>query len=493
MNTDDTAQLQSLLLNPRESLDVELKQWLDPGTAEGTAKIAKACMALRNNNGGALVIGIQNDGTPDLPNRPAEFRMAFHQDAIQSIVGKYSSAQFEVTVQFIQREGQEYPVIRVPAGVTTPVACKADLKGANGEVLLKAGTVYVRTLNSNHAVSSAPAGWKDWDAVTKNCFDNREADIGAFLRRHLSGVDLVKLGDLIRGGQSSPPVASDPERQVPVLPPILEPCARTTSTATALERVNDWMSEGFMQFSAQCRQRQIQVPEKLGTLEGGFIIDGKIDPHKANQKFLNQLFPSMPHLSGWPFWLDSRFASFERDQPYVIEGGWEALLYEPKADMVGPHLDFWRIEPAGRFYHLRGLEDDMARARDSRGPEPFTVLDFLLATSRVTEMIAIGLSFTAALGADPQTTSLAYSFRWRNLAGRALTCWVDPTRFFRAAAVAHQNEIVTTATVPLETPRAAIAPLVFDVTEPLFALFGGMQFQKSVIEGIVQDVVQRRL
>ena len=45
-------ELKALVRNPREKLDVEIKQSIDPSTPEGIAKIAKACLALRNNDGG---------------------------------------------------------------------------------------------------------------------------------------------------------------------------------------------------------------------------------------------------------------------------------------------------------------------------------------------------------------------------------------------------------------------------------------------------------
>ena len=57
-------ELRDLLDNPRENLGVELKRWIDPNTDEGAAKIAKGCIALRNNNGGLLIIGFKDDGKP---------------------------------------------------------------------------------------------------------------------------------------------------------------------------------------------------------------------------------------------------------------------------------------------------------------------------------------------------------------------------------------------------------------------------------------------
>ena len=82
--------LQSLILNPVESLDVELKPWLALDTPAGKAKLVKACLALRNNNGGCLLVGFQNDGKPD-PNVPSDVRAVYHIDVIQQLLARYAS------------------------------------------------------------------------------------------------------------------------------------------------------------------------------------------------------------------------------------------------------------------------------------------------------------------------------------------------------------------------------------------------------------------
>lgn len=97
--------LMQLLAAPRESLDLELKQWISPKSPEGIAKIAKGCIALRNNNGGRLVIGFKDDGTPDTAGRPTDVRVTFHVDEIQAIVSKYSSELFQIDVQFVDLGG----------------------------------------------------------------------------------------------------------------------------------------------------------------------------------------------------------------------------------------------------------------------------------------------------------------------------------------------------------------------------------------------------
>ena len=102
-------ELRRLLADPRETLDLELKGWIDPSSPEGTAKIARGCIALRNNNGGLLVIGFTNTGLPDLTLLTSNVRETFHPDVVQGIVSKYSAEPFAVEVHFIERDGQELP------------------------------------------------------------------------------------------------------------------------------------------------------------------------------------------------------------------------------------------------------------------------------------------------------------------------------------------------------------------------------------------------
>src|SRR5690242_6442381 len=80
-------QVQALVDRPGETLQIEIKQWIDPATSEGAAKIVKGAFALYNRNGGYLIIGF-NDKTlePDTENAPADVQAVFHQDIIQGLV-----------------------------------------------------------------------------------------------------------------------------------------------------------------------------------------------------------------------------------------------------------------------------------------------------------------------------------------------------------------------------------------------------------------------
>src|SRR5205823_423979 len=75
----------------------------------------------------------------------------------------------------------------VPSGVKTPVAAKSTLK-VSDRTLISTDAVYIRSLMANNTPSTTRATWKDWRSMIEVCFDNREADIGRFLRRHLGSL-----------------------------------------------------------------------------------------------------------------------------------------------------------------------------------------------------------------------------------------------------------------------------------------------------------------
>ena len=159
----DQKRVDELLAHPSESLNVEIKNWIRPGDKAGEAKIVRATLALRNRNGGYLIIGFHDKTLrPELKDRPSDVRELFHVDKVQGLISNYASVAFEVGVAFGQRDGQDYPVIVIPEGVRSPVAAKSDLIDGSGKPLIRYGDVYFRTLAANGTPSTAPARPQDW-------------------------------------------------------------------------------------------------------------------------------------------------------------------------------------------------------------------------------------------------------------------------------------------------------------------------------------------
>ena len=456
-------QLRRLLEDPRETLDVELKGWIDPKTEDGIAKIAKGCLALRNANGGTLIIGFKDDGTPDDNIPPFDVATAFHIDNLQRIVGQFSSEPFGIEVQFGQRDAKIYPVISIPPGVRTPVAARKD-HGPQGKPLIKDHAVYVRSLSSNSTVSSSEARRGDWDRLVQICLDNREADIGSFVRRHLSGLDLNRLSPVF----SSLLASTDPP---------------TGDSAKVV------LETGYDRFKSALVDRVVESPE-VGFREVAVVIDGEFPNFETTLSFLQRLFVAQPLHIGLPAWADTRHFASEFDRPKVFDGAWETLLYVLDGDVQ--HLEFWRINPAmGTFYLLTGLEDDLETP--GRRPERLTQLDFVLQIARVAEIISVAMSFARAMECEPSKAGLNFLFRWRNLKGRRLTSWVQPRRYSHLqGSYTQDDDFETTIKVPLDAPRSAIVTHVESVVRKLFASFGGAEIPTQIIAEIVEESLRIR-
>jgi len=455
------ARVLELIERPGESLATELKRWIDPDTHAGAQKIVRALLALRNHGGGYLVIGFDDlTCQPDEAHAPENVEEVFHVDKIQGLVGKYASESFEIAISFPERANRRYPVISVPAGVKTPVAVKADLWDGQTK-LLAVDDVFVRSLNSSNVPSTTRAGWRDWARIVEVCFENREADVARFIRRHLVSMP----NDMLLALQGAASPAPNIEQELV-----------------------EFLDFSFARSLELLAERSLTRAGK-GWLEMAFIIEGVVPSHSANGNFLNLLRSSNPNYTGWPIWMVSGGGIKSEDRPFVFEGAWEQLLYQ--VDTGWDHMEFMRFEPGGKFYHLRALEDDLGASQ--RAPSPGTALEFALTVLRPAEAIAVAMAFAHSLGCDVETTTLNFAFRWTGLKGRALSSWASPGRYLSARSAARQDAITTYAHIPLSTALDAIALPTATVVQPVFNLFDGFELPQQVIDDLVRRLTERRL
>ena len=179
---------------PRETIQCELKGWIDPTEDRERARIAKTCLAMRNANGGVLLIGVSDSG--EKLSVPEGFEPAanFTQDVIQLIVSSYAARVFDIDVHHHIDSDHHVVAIVIPSGTQSPVTAKRDFAHESGPNI-KLGTIYARTLKSNGTISTAAAAQEDLERITDLCFDNRTADIGKFLRRHLIKENIDSMRD----------------------------------------------------------------------------------------------------------------------------------------------------------------------------------------------------------------------------------------------------------------------------------------------------------
>jgi hypothetical protein len=480
----DPTRVDELVARPSEGLNVEIKTWIKLDEAIGIVKLVRAAFALRNRNGGYLVIGFDDKTLlPDLKNRPSNSRSAFHLDKVQGIISAYASETFEVGVAFGERDGRDYPVIVVPEGVRSPVAAKSDLFSADGKALIKVGDVYFRTLQSNGTASTAVARPQDWPEIVEICFENKEADFGRFLRRQLAGQDLATFAEALRQLGLGEQAATQPTRND-------GGSVLKLMTTGLRERSRALLDEGAERYGRALATRKLKPEEKdlveAGTWSVALVIDPPKTDELPDQKFKSLLGSSNPQYTGWPVWLDSSAFADGSTHPEVTDGAWEALIIS--ADGWSKHLDFERFDPAGKFYLRRNHPDDV-----SDKIKPHTALEPVIVILRVAEAIAVGLSFAKALGWPSEGTRLGFTFQWTKLKGRELQPWANSSVYFSAFGKASDDEVTTYVEIPVDTPVAAIAPSVEKTTRELFVLFNGYRMPGNTVEHWVQRLIERKL
>jgi hypothetical protein len=458
--------IDGLVGNPSESLNVEIKRWIDPTQPAGIEKIVKGMFALRNRDGGFFLVGF-DDVTlaPDVTNEPQNARELFHVDVIQGIISKYASDPFEIEIAWGERDSRQYPIVAVPAGVKVPVAAKRDLKdGADRAVRI--GAVYFRSLASNGTPSTTEARPSDWTDITQICFDNREADVGRFIRRHLAGLDISSLTELVV--QPAPP------------------------TPTLCDRGLKLISRGETRFQEAIKARKLSTDEqemlKYGFWSIGLVIDPPHSDEVPDQEFMTRIASSNPKYTGWPIWLDARTMSNEENRPKVIKGAFEYLVVSISRDLSN-HIDFARLDPIGEFFLHRLLQDDGVPSRIRLGQ----VIDPMLMVLRVAEVIGVSIAFAKALGWMPDQTKLGFAFRWHKLRGRRLNAWANPFSDFLEGGTAHDETIESFVQLSLDTPLSAAPHFVDEATKRLFAAFDGATLPRRTIEDLVKRLFERRL
>ena len=236
--------------------------------------------------------------------------------------------------------------------------------------------------------------------------------------------------------------------------------------------------------------KKLVLPEH-GAWEVAAIIVGDVAEHHTDDNFLNLLASRNPSYTGWPVWLDSRGFQKEESQPYPFQGAWEALIIDLDREWGGRHLDFWRLDPKGRFYLYRALQDDLSRSKQA--PDPLTQIDFTFAILRTAEALAVGLEFAKAMSLSPDDASVMFSFRWSRLKGRTLTAWAHPERLIPSHENKAQDEVTSELLIPVGTPKSALYKYVHQATRPLFEVFSGFALDISVVEDLTNRLLERRL
>lgn len=435
------ADIDDLVREPREALEIEVKEWLDLSDPDHRAVVAKEIIALANHGGGYLVIGFTEgaDGVfrPSIP-RPVDLT-AWSQDAIQAIIARYIDPAIQCRVWHREHPATDnaYPVIAVPGGHRTPVRAKA---GSPDGKRLVANRIYIRRAGPN---SEEPRTTDEWDRFFERIVQNRQAELLDAMRSIMAGV---------------------------------LPRAERPPESTLVDRLCAFTSEAITRWQTLAGTTLDGSPPRFpnGYYDVAFAIDGDFDRKSLSE--LNEIIHSaVRNHSGWPPFLTIGRKPYT---PRPIDGAIECWI-GPDTDGSfdkPAHHDFWRISPQGFLFTRRGYPEDGSY----RGEAPGTTFDITTPTWRLGEAVLEAVYIAQALNA--RDANLLCQARWTCLAGRHLVSHGNPNRSITGGRTIAQDSYEARETVALASLPAALPEFVHAILAPLYQLFDFFDLPKQLVE-----------
>lgn len=319
--------LVDLVDNPRETLEIELKEWLDLSEPRNRAAIAKHICALANHGGGYIVFGFSDDCTPQGATVDLT---SYNHDSISDIALKYLTPPPNCEIHRVTSSlGNDHIVVWVPSAETIPVCARADgPQDQSGRVQgIRVGVHYTRSVGPESTPLNSPELWRP---VIRRCVTNdRQALLGQ-LQRILHGPMTEGEQDVLLNWHTA----------------CRDQFVELVRAATALEWPVDYIGNHY-QFSYMIHHdpnEVLSLPELRDALDKA---------NHATRKLVD---------TGW-----SMFFPFTREaiRPYVtsvVLPDGEADLYEANLmndpDCGAKHPDFWRVTTDGRATLVRPYHED---------------------------------------------------------------------------------------------------------------------------------------
>ncbi len=437
------ARLADLLVDPREDLDFEVKNWLDlQNDNEDKATFAKTVLAIANHGGGFIALGLTEIDAEivEAPGRPVTMDR-YHQDLINGIVQNYCDPSFHCTVHLISnRDNATFPVVIVPGGHRVPI--RARRAGPHGNTIQN-NAIYIRKPGPR---SEVPMNAQDWDNLLAGILHNRRDEMFGQIR------------DLITG--AVPQVTIQEESN----------------------RLNDWIQTSFERW----RSLILPLPADVGPrFEKGFynfsyeiIGDLRQIPPAQIPEVLQR---SVVSHTGWPpFWYPTRAGI----APYPLNDAIECWLggdqQTPIEDRDPAHSDFWRIHPQGLAFLLRGYQEDNAEVQRPGRDNilPGTCLDITSPVWRVGETLLQAESLANNLFEGPATIKFVATFK--GLENRSLIS-VDGRRDVWQRRQSRQDTITLTTHIDAQAIGPNLPEIVLPLLSPLYSLFDFFELPMQLV------------
>ena len=432
--------LQRFIIDPREDLGVEYKNWLDLSANHDKATLAKAAIALANHGGGRIIIGFEENG-PYLSSRqrPADVK-EITQDDVNAAIGRYAEPRFQCDVHYARHPGTgvSHPIITVPGSFAVPIMTKRACEGVFAE-----HRYYIRKPGP---VSQEPLSADEWRNLINRCVRAAREDM-------LESFRLIVTGQV--------------ETQAP--------------TGGTLDQLQAYAADAHHRWEALVAGENGDAPCRFpkGYYEMSFaLVDAQLTNGLTTLKDRMRT-ADQTNLTGWPPFMDIGIRGLS---PRPHEDFLEAWLGGPPEDcerFTGSNTcDYWRASPDGKLYTIRGYDED---ASDGATPAD----GILYVTSPFSE-VAEGLLFAHRLAKTyGEVEQIAVYCRFTGLNGRQM---VTPPWAHTALRQVH-----TSATEAIDlSGQIQVAQIPDTLAEWLHTFFQGF-YEKFYFFPFTIDTVSKQL
>lgn len=428
-------ELLPLVAEPREDLSVEHKGWLDLGSNEHRATIAKAAIALVNHGGGFIVIGLADHGQElQSTAKPADIP-EITQDAVNAAIRRYATPEFHCEMYNVPHpvSGVVHPVIALPGTLTEPVMSKRDCPG-----VIAQNRCYIRKPGPR---SEEPQTGEEWRTLLHRCVRAGRDDMLDAIRSIVSG--RVEL-----------------QRPLP----------------NAVDELRAYCEASYSRFQQVVANEPDASPSRFphGYYELGFSLVG-VQPARTLVELQDRLsYARRIKLTGWTPFLELGTQGWA---PYPYDDFVEAWIGRPVRDdwmSRDPSLcDFWRASRDGKLYTIRGYAEDSLERRS-----PGTLFDINLPIWRVGE----GMLFASRLAEQfDDVEAIAVRCRYAGISDRGLTS-VTGHRIVFGDHVSSTNEILLTGQATPAQIQDNLAEFLHQLLSPLYERFNFFQLPITLVE-----------
>lgn len=445
--------LQELVAHPRESEDVEVKEWLDLGSNRGRARLAHAMLAMANFGGGQIILGPRQHQGGFAPADPCPHDLAgYTHDAINSIVTKFADPAFSVTVDHLPGDGGDprAVVVTVPGGHTTPIVAKRSGPDNDNP---RQHEVYTRIPGPASAPAKESGAWR---ALLTRCVEAHRDEMLDSIRRIVNATSSAQIA-------SPPDAAEEAQRRL-----------------SALNRA------GHERLGQLVADNRPDDAERYA--HGTWSFAYEVEP-MTTRPSLPDLADTMPalvsRLTGWPVWLtlgrDDPLATKSYDNDRV-----EFWFWSSGFGSGGSSSDLWWAERDGRLLLIRGHDED-----DRLDPpvQPGSEISLTIPIWRVAECLLHAQRFARAFADDDAIVHVRST--WTGLSGRALSTRFDMRRVLPGTYTALTDEHISTLSTRAGQIDASLPELAAELVRPLYKNFGLRDVTPDIFADEVAKLLRR--